>query len=371
MTDRRPLRNYHLDAVRALAALSVLMTHLTSLFFVPYREAGTGVLVGILYVEHYLARGGVICFFALSGYLVGNSVLTSIETGRWSWADYLLRRLTRLQMVLIPALLLTLGLDLLGQWLHPGVYLETANAFNAVNFFGCLVFLQNVALGILPFGSNGPLWSLSYEFWYYVLFPLLALIVLRRKRLPLLLSILAAVIWLTFGQVFFLFACWLGGIAAALLSKRWPIHGPWLRSAMIVTSGLGFVAVMLACGGHWLSVDPADYIFGLFAVLLLWACLSMPLRSPGSLYARGAVFLSEFSYTLYLTHHPVLQFLKAAWLGDGAWKPDLLHVLFAVLPLAAALLLAWLFYLMFESRTDSLRRFLSGLPRRVGVAGVS
>src|ERR1035441_502485 len=38
-------------------------------------------------------------------------------------------------------------------------------------FFGNLFFLQSVVSPV--FGSNGPLWSLSYEFWYYILFPVL------------------------------------------------------------------------------------------------------------------------------------------------------------------------------------------------------
>ena len=40
---------------------------------------------------------------------------------------------------------------------------------------GNALFLQDI---LTPtFGSNGPLWSLSYEFWYYVLFPLMLLAV--------------------------------------------------------------------------------------------------------------------------------------------------------------------------------------------------
>ena len=35
---------------------------------------------------------------------------------------------------------------------------------------GNLFFLQTIF--VPPFGSNAPLWSLSFEFWYYLLFPL-------------------------------------------------------------------------------------------------------------------------------------------------------------------------------------------------------
>ena len=36
---------------------------------------------------------------------------------------------------------------------------------------GNLAFLQDFFAR--PYGSNGPLWSLSYEFWFYLVFPLL------------------------------------------------------------------------------------------------------------------------------------------------------------------------------------------------------
>jgi peptidoglycan/LPS O-acetylase OafA/YrhL len=37
---------------------------------------------------------------------------------------------------------------------------------------GNLVFLQ--AILVPTWGSNGPLWSLAFEFWFYIWFPTLA-----------------------------------------------------------------------------------------------------------------------------------------------------------------------------------------------------
>jgi peptidoglycan/LPS O-acetylase OafA/YrhL len=359
-------RNYHLDVIRVLAAFSVLFTHLRSMFFEPYRQAGGSLLVRLIYIEHYLARGGVMCFFVLSGYLVGNSVLNSIEKGSWSWPEYLVRRVTRLEIVLIPALLITALLDFFGPRISP-IYGEVHGAYTWTNFFGCAVFLQQVIKSVLPFGSNGPLWSLSYEFWYYILFPLVALILIRRKNLLMLVPLAAAVVWLTYGTVLFLFSCWLGGIAAGYLAKKYPMNSAFVRRAAIAISVLGILGVTLACGAHKLPVTPADYIFGVFTVLLVWACLCVPLRSSSSPYARGVILLSEFSYTLYLTHAPFLQFLKAVWLGTATWKADYAHVLLAVVPFLAAIAFAYGCYLLFESNTDRVRRYIHSklnLPER-------
>ena len=49
----------------------------------------------------------VMVFFVLSGYFISSTVLRSINENRWSWSDYLIKRVTRLWIVLIPALVLT------------------------------------------------------------------------------------------------------------------------------------------------------------------------------------------------------------------------------------------------------------------------
>ena len=73
----------------------------------------------LFYFATGLGHQAVVVFFVLSGYLVGGSVLTAYQSGRWSWAAYALRRLTRLWVVLLPALIITLAVDGLGHtWFH-------------------------------------------------------------------------------------------------------------------------------------------------------------------------------------------------------------------------------------------------------------
>ncbi len=49
----------------------------------------------------------VMVFFVLSGFVIASSVVPKIFLGKWSWRDYFISRLTRLWLVLIPALFLT------------------------------------------------------------------------------------------------------------------------------------------------------------------------------------------------------------------------------------------------------------------------
>ena len=105
----------HLDALRGIAAVGVCLSHLRDFFFVDYpHPAHKNLLLAAIHLVSGLRHQWVIVFFVLSGYLVGGSVLRSMALGRWSWREYLLNRLTRLYIVLVPALVLGGLLDATG-----------------------------------------------------------------------------------------------------------------------------------------------------------------------------------------------------------------------------------------------------------------
>src|SRR5258707_10002263 len=105
----RPWSSVHLNAIRGAAALIVLLGHTRSLFF----SSLTADTAPTQAAANYVVRGNratvgevaVIIFFVLSGYLVGGSVIRSVKNGTWSWKSYLFKRITRLWVVLIPALM--------------------------------------------------------------------------------------------------------------------------------------------------------------------------------------------------------------------------------------------------------------------------
>ncbi|MDQ0917493.1 acyltransferase family protein [Paenibacillus sp. V4I5] len=108
-----------LDLLRFLSDLIVFLFH----FYVPLPGSQA-----------------VMVFFVLSGYFISSSILKAISENRWSWSDYLLRRVTRLWIVLLPALLLTyviakIQLGLFGEELSPP-NLKISNFINPELFFG-------------------------------------------------------------------------------------------------------------------------------------------------------------------------------------------------------------------------------------------
>jgi peptidoglycan/LPS O-acetylase OafA/YrhL len=366
-SEPRTGRNYHLDAIRGIAALVVVFDHLHQAFFVPYRSAATGPL-RLLYLEHYFAGSAVMIFFALSGYLVGGSALRAMGKNRWSWGSYLLNRATRLYVALIPALILTAVLDHFGR-IHGGLSLGYGpNSMK--DFWGSLFFLQEIYTK--PYGSDGPLWSLSYEFWFYLLFPLIALLVKRHSRRSLLdIAVLIAVGFFVHGSILLLFPCWLLGVAAFLLADRYPHPARALRMAAVAASVVLIPLSVLLEGTHKVTVIRNQfYLDSISAIPLLWAAITSP-PPKSRIYRAFAIFVSEISFTLYLTHAPFLSLLNVLWLRGQRWPNDLSHLLLASIPFALSVLFGYGMYWLFESRTETIRDFIKRRFSRTRVESVA
>jgi peptidoglycan/LPS O-acetylase OafA/YrhL len=221
----------YLDLARGIAAMVVAMSHLRAFMFVDFQAFGHP---GLMWSAFYIATGfgheAVMAFFVLSGFLVGGSVVSRAKAKQWSWSDYAITRLTRLWIVLLPALLLTafwdhLGMMLTGSPFYKGEMMGLYNSgpaqgalgYNIASFLGNFAFLQTIA--VPTFGSNGPLWSLANEFWYYVLFPVWFCAFAKTKPnarlgngvIALVISCLLPVGLLLYGLI------WLFGVAASAL----------------------------------------------------------------------------------------------------------------------------------------------------------
>ena len=113
----------NLDLLRGLAALLVCAGHLRAFLMVDFGQIKPPTIFDrIFYPTTGLGHQAVVVSFVLSGYLVGGSVLTAYQSDRWSWTNYTLRRMSRLWMVLLPALVLTLVWDTFGRHWFPSGY---------------------------------------------------------------------------------------------------------------------------------------------------------------------------------------------------------------------------------------------------------
>ncbi|MDA7877732.1 acyltransferase [Akkermansiaceae bacterium] len=379
-------RDHTLDLVRGLSALLVMLGHLRGFVFFDLGELeNPSIATKAFYFATGLGHQAVMVFFVLSGYFVGGSVLSGLAKKRFTWAGYATARLTRLWMVLLPALLLTLAIDLLGQSWNPEAYAGAFKdrfmsgpssvqpaAHDLVTFFGNMGFLQTVTMPV--YGSNGPLWSLANEFWYYVMFPLLIVPLWRmigsRERttnsrwgvggMSLLLFgvivswlpkplVMSSLIWLMGAVVWWCLWKTKGQQSETGVQSGRMQRGKW--GWWILGAGLFMGSLVASKTEHWLG---SDYVVGItFAIWLLF--LPGTWRMPAGL-GKLVTGLSEISYTLYVVHFPLLFFVSAVVLKGRQFPADGMGFLWFGGLSAGVLVISILMWWLFERNTGWVRK---------------
>lgn len=153
MNSQRLLR---LEAVRGLAAFYVVLHHTIQHSTVVY-----GFNVGFFL---RFGQEAVILFFLLSGFVINYSFRTSTDK---SFSTYFFKRTTRIYIPLFFVFLLgylTVSYNA-GGWENPQIWTLVKNIFMLQDWD---VVKPNVLAE--PYMGNIPLWSLSYEWWFYMLY---------------------------------------------------------------------------------------------------------------------------------------------------------------------------------------------------------
>ncbi len=276
-----------LDGLRAVAALLVVLVH-----------------VGAAGVEG--GRIGVDVFFVLSGYLITH-ILTAEhrEGGRIDLARFFIRRFKRLA----PALLAMLAVF----WAVTALRYPALRSFTDRDVILAGTYSSNV---LAAYGWRSPIlhtWSLAVEMQFYLLWPLVLLVLLRFKR-P---AIACLVLWaaMSLGRVlepneahaFYLPQYHASGLVlgAAVALWRSPPKASWL----------GFVGMAAIVGLATLRV-PAVNLIAPAEIAAAFVILS----PPRLLAAPPLVWAGRFAYGTYLWHTPLWYHLGE----PTGWGPAIL-----------------------------------------------
>jgi peptidoglycan/LPS O-acetylase OafA/YrhL len=320
-----------IDGMRAIAVLIV----------VGYHAAPEWVHGGFI---------GVDLFFVISGYLITNIIQRHLNEGDFSIIDFYKRRIRRI----FPALLVVTFACFVAGW-----FLLSPNDFASLgtNIAGGAVFIQNFVLmhqvGYFDIeAAKKPLlhlWSLGIEEQYYVVWPLLLILIARSRwdtRVVtgfLLLSSLAAG-FVTYGlgshtAAFFLpFTRAWELLAGSILSlprdpakRSWPIvealprhwdaqlsgNAPKRRWALEVVAAGALVAIVLSVLRHkpYAPIPGAATIVPVIAACILMTTANSMVNRR--LLAFGPlVFIGLISYPLYLWHFPLMAFARGLSLTE-------------------------------------------------------
>ncbi|OGA68315.1 MAG: hypothetical protein A3G83_13395 [Betaproteobacteria bacterium RIFCSPLOWO2_12_FULL_68_20] len=314
------LRDNNFDALRLAFALAVFLWHVHALAQVPALAPLAGAI-------SLAADWGVKGFFVISGYLVMQSYENSPTV-----LEYAAKRVRRiypaycavvLASVLMGAVLTTLPL---GDYLSGGLVRFIAANLAFLNFLS--PELPGVFQGQRFPEVNGALWTLKIEVMFYVFLPVLAWMLARIGRWPVVVSLYALSVAY--------------GVILGTLHERTG-DGLWLQLQRQLPGQLSYFLVGvalydrrdMAAGGQRIAVAAAAA--ALIAIRLLGhSALTAALEpvalgvlvvfaATGIRHLGNAARFGDLSYGVYIIHFPVLQslvllgtFRDAPWVGFGA-----------------------------------------------------
>ncbi|HKE95488.1 MAG TPA: acyltransferase [Povalibacter sp.] len=311
---------------------------------IPSLDGIRAVAVGLVFLAHSGLENvvpgglGVTIFFVLSGYLITTLMRMEFSsTATFSYRRFYLRRFLRLMpplvVVVIATGLLAAGGVIGGEFSHGGL---PAVLFYYGNYFVIAHDFDGVPAGL------GVVWSLAVEEHYYLLFPPLAVLLLRIGHRGLAAATLLALCMLVLG-----WRCWLvmhgvaeeyvtmatdtrvDAILSGCLLALW--RNPWLeppaprsnarREVMLIVAALSALLFALVYRDDFFrhtwrySLQSAAV-----AVLIYFAVARAALPPFRWLNTRPMIWIGTLSYTIYLSHHVILLAVNRHWpqLG-GLW----------------------------------------------------
>ncbi len=299
-----------LDFLRATSAQAVVIGHGISF---------CGVAVSLHQPNFpWMQNIAVVIFFILSGFLITYSLSQkNFEVYRFS--HYVADRFSRIYVAFIPALLFVVALDSISVAMNREMYAYHA-ALNLKTFFGNILMLQDFPkLNIVTsFGSGRPFWTLAIEWWIYLFVGAIYFWMFTKKPTKYQFVIL---MFLSIVPLYNL----LGGrgngltlywIFGALVQYVWSNH--WLSTVRLRYLIILFILTSISAAYVVLSTlveySPVfAFMLGLSLLLLIEITSRVEL---GRLFQASGYFLAAYSYTLYLIHYSIFDFLKIS-IGGG------------------------------------------------------
>jgi len=319
-----------IDGLRAVAVLLVVGFHIF-----PYAFPG-----GFI---------GVDIFFVISGYLISSIILTEANAGTFSFVAFYARRAKRI----LPALtsVSAVAIVVYAQVFYAPQILRALQSLVASFLFSANVYFYATTDYFAPSINEFPFlhyWSLGVEEQYYLIFPLLVLLLSRlSQRIQIAAFVVLSLISLIGSEIvlrvqppaaYYLipWRAWelmLGTIVYFILARP---------SVTFVTSPLSFWLGLAAITSSAWSLNASSRFPGFAA---LPACVGAALIITSGarrqwignrLFGSSPLnYLGRISYSLYLIHWPVYVILSADSFAGTAWNNPIvmlaLSLIFAVI----------------------------------------
>jgi len=332
-TAKRP-RLDGLDVLRGAAVGAVLLGHSWPGIF-----QGAGIV-------------GVIAFFVLSGYLITNVLVGDIERHRKiRYGRFYAHRAFRL----VPALVSLLGVYAIVE-LATDILGDRSKGIVGYTVLAGLGYLKDLPLPFDVSMAIGPLWTLAVEEQFYLIWPALLVLALRRNRQGRLIGWSAAVALFLMSAsvlamvtlapqlhslVYALPTTWGLGLIIGSALRLYRVHvfnwftGRWLRRAAL----LGSVAVLAALIYFPKANETPAFMFIGGPLAMAAAAVLVALAASRTAvmpkWTRPVQLLGTVSYAAYLWNYAVILWLNG---GSTADLPPLIAVSAIVVTLLIAVI---------------------------------
>ena len=293
-----------------------------------------------------LAGYSVLVFFVLSGYVISYSTMKKGKS--YGLSNYIIDRFSRIYIVLVPTFLFTYLLAIAYYtWFKSYPY-----DINVKRLITCLLMQQdNLVLQkiqyMLPnlseykfmgyFGDNGPLWSLSIEWWHYMFFGVFFYINFHYIKLTHYFLFVCSLPFVI-GYCFFpgqagngLSFIWFSGVLINFLLQQ-KIN---FKKAHL----LSIIFLLLTISSFMLDSSLKILFFIIFFLCSLVHFNSLADSNNYNRFFLLAKWPSNYSYSLYIIHYPILLLIH---------RLTLTPVLSFILVVVISNLMALILYLTFE-----------------------
>lgn len=362
-------RIFGLDILRMLAIMFVVVSHTPSL------------LPSSVYTFlEYFIFDGVCIFFVLSGFLIGNIIIKSVEKNGFSRSELLNFWIRRWFRTLPNYYLFVIVLAILSKLFIGGFPLK--------GVFPFLVFCQNLfRVNDFFFGES---WSLSVEEWFYLSIPLILFCCVNVFKIKFKKSLLIVSIFILLFSTFLRYYMYSSGHLPEMLDYRrvvimridnlmYGVIGAYIGyyykvfwstyKHKLFILGIILVTVWKALSYVYTDINSFYYVnifYPLFCTAIF--CL-LPMMSQYTLekynkVATAITYISLISYSLYLIHYSLVKKLLIDHIFSFVFAGDSLedYILKNTFYWTASLLGALLIYKYFEIPTTKLRDLIKLKP---------
>jgi peptidoglycan/LPS O-acetylase OafA/YrhL len=368
MPNARQAEYSLLNHLRWLAALAVAAGHVRNHLLVdfPVIQHPGPFATSVYFLTGY-GHIAVVIFFVISGFLVGGKLVEIACSPNFgnSWRPFLVDRFSRIFIVLWPSLILTAGVLFFIIEVTPAVPFAISTDWDSawagpiekdlsLSIWASNVVLLNELAAPTLF-LNGPLWSLSYEWFYYMAALAIALLARRVRttgsRIFLAYSLILVLLSLKYHpEIIIAGSTWmLGAVARSIANQRWLLHRAAWFGGMV-----GVIIVLFVARFHPIP----DFIIGIAFAFMIAHSRWHSWNTAADCGKR----LASFSFSLYVTHSPVCAFIiviiqSQGWLAERMGFNGV-SLLLTTIVLTLAIIFAHLFAIFTEQQTVRLRKWI-------------